>query len=416
MNVHDYTERTIITTWQISFDEIARRNTGAAKLLQLWGYFDNHDLWYELLRWDCYQEAIPSWLQTITSTEISFMNTIDLLLEYSMIEQNSKINSYSMHAVVHDWIRESINKTNNKELLETATTTLGLAAPSRVTRHFVTIERRLLPHVTRWSKYSSQVDKSSETVDLKAYLAGLNGIGVLYSRQQKLAQAQEILQRALSGSENFKSDNEVAFDIVNNLGNLYENQGKLAKAEEMYQRALAGREKAFGSDHPKTLKIVNNLGVLYNKQGNLPEAEKMYQRALAGCEKAFGLDHPAAFDIINNLGVLYNEQGKLAEAEKMYQRVLAGREKAFGLDHPAAFDIINNLGVLYKYQGKLAEAEEMYQRAMKGYKEVFDDGHPKLERVRRNMSALQDLKGIETFFPSNLSFLFITNYLISTVI
>jgi len=47
---------------------------------------------------------------------------------------------------------------------------------------------------------------------------------------------------------------------------------------------------------------------------------------------------------------------------------------------------------------------------------VFDDGHPKLERVRRNMSALQDLKGIETFFPSNLSFLFITNYLISTVI
>ena len=410
MNVHDYTERTIITTWQISFDEIARRNTGAAKLLQLWGYFDNHDLWYELLRWDQFQKAIPSWLQTITRTEISFMNTIDVLLEYSMIEQNSKINSYSMHAVVHDWIRESINKANNKELLETATTTLGLAAPDRVTRHSVTIERRLLPHLTRWFQYFSQVDKSSETVDLKAHLAGLNGIGYLYSCQQKPVQAQEILQRALSGSENFKSDNEVTFDIVNNLGVLYKNQGKLAEAEKMYQQALAGRKKAFGLDHPATLDIINNLGVLYKNQGKLAEAEKMYQRALAGYKKAFGLDHPATLHIINNLGVLYFSQGNLPEAEKMYQRALAGHEKAFGLDHPATLNIINNLGVLYNEQGKLAEAEEMYQRALKGYKEVFDDGHPDLERVRRNMSALQDLKGIETFFPSNLSFLFITNY------
>lgn len=46
---NDYPERTIITTWQISFEEVKLRDEGAAKLLRLWGYLDNQELWYQLL-------------------------------------------------------------------------------------------------------------------------------------------------------------------------------------------------------------------------------------------------------------------------------------------------------------------------------------------------------------------------------
>ena len=71
-----------------------------------------------------------------------------------------------------------------------------------------------------------------------------------------------------------------------NLGNLYADQGKLAEAEQMYQRALQGYEKAWGPEHTSTLDTVNNLGNLYKHQGKLAEAEQMYQRALQGYEKA----------------------------------------------------------------------------------------------------------------------------------
>src|SRR5947199_3589480 len=81
-------------------------------------------------------------------------------------------------------------------------------------------------------------------------------------------------------------DHTSTLDTVNNLGILYVNQGKLAEAEQMYQRALAGKEKALGPDHTSTLDTVNNLGVLYVIQGKLAEAEQMFQRALAGKEKA----------------------------------------------------------------------------------------------------------------------------------
>ena len=57
------------------------------------------------------------------------------------------------------------------------------------------------------------------------------------------------------------------------LGYLYTNQGKLAEAEQMYQRALQGYEKAWGLEYTSTLDTVNNLANLYKNQDKLAEAE-----------------------------------------------------------------------------------------------------------------------------------------------
>jgi len=79
--------------------------------------------------------------------------------------------------------------------------------------------------------------------------------------------------------------------MVNNLGLLYTNQGKMVEAEAMYRRALKGYEKVWGPEHTSTLNTVNNLGLLYKDQGKMVEAEAMYRRALEGKEKAWGPEH-----------------------------------------------------------------------------------------------------------------------------
>jgi tetratricopeptide (TPR) repeat protein len=129
----------------------------------------------------------------------------------------------------------------------------------------------------------------------------------------------------------------------NCLGILYSNQGKLAEAEAIYVRALKGKEKAWGPDHMSTLDTVNNLGALYSDQGKLAKAEAMYVRALKGYEKAWGPDHTSTLDTVNNLGLLYSKQGKLAEAEAMYVRALKGYEKARDPDHRSTSDTAYNL-------------------------------------------------------------------------
>ncbi|EKG09240.1 Tetratricopeptide TPR-1 [Macrophomina phaseolina MS6] len=108
---------------------------------------------------------------------------------------------------------------------------------------------------------------------------------------------------------------------LHHLGDLYSNQGKLAEAEEMYERALDGYQKAFGPDHTATLTTTNNLGLLYFDQGKVAQAEEMYERALSGYEKALGPDHMSTLTTANILGLLYLDQGKLAEAGAIYQRL-----------------------------------------------------------------------------------------------
>ena len=45
----EYRERTLYTTWDLSFAQIKRQDPCAASLLTLLAYFDNQDVWYELL-------------------------------------------------------------------------------------------------------------------------------------------------------------------------------------------------------------------------------------------------------------------------------------------------------------------------------------------------------------------------------
>jgi tetratricopeptide (TPR) repeat protein len=236
----------------ISYDELRRKDASAAKLLQLWSYLDNQDLWFQLLKWPIYQDQAPEWLRRITDTEITFLKTIHNLLSYSLIEQEESSDSYSMHAVVHDWIREFINKEGDN-LFRIGITSVGLAIPEEQEKDYPMMQRRLLPHANRlWQS-------------LHKILFLESGSNEIYDTPY--------LHR------------------LHNLGLLYRDQGRLAEAEAMYQQALARYEKALGPEHTSTLQTVNNLGVLYWNQDKLDEAEVIYQRALAGREKALGLEH-----------------------------------------------------------------------------------------------------------------------------
>lgn len=67
-------------------------------------------------------------------------------------------------------------------------------------------------------------------------------------------------QRALEGKEKLWGFKHIfTLSIVNNLGLLYTNQGKMNEAEKMYQLALRGCEKALGLKHMSIVKIAGNL-------------------------------------------------------------------------------------------------------------------------------------------------------------
>ncbi|KAJ5642325.1 hypothetical protein N7490_006325 [Penicillium lividum] len=385
-----YQQGNMLQTWMISYQEIQRRDPRAADLLLLLAYFDNRDIWFELLQSASNSSEIPDWLEKAISSELGFRDCVRPLIEFSLVYTKQQEGSYAMHPVVQDWcvhLASTDNSVNSLQLTELALVCVGYSVPSDIERNYTELERRLIPHANAVRDRQYSVDKNSIS-------GAFNGLGNLYSDQGKLKEAEEMYQRALAGNEKALGPDHIStLDTVNNLGNLYSDQGKLKEAEEMYQRALAGREKALGPDHTSTLDTVNNLGNLYSDQGKLKEAEEMYQRALAGKEKALGPDHISTLKTVNNLGNLYSDQGKLKEAEEMYQRALAGYEKALGPDHTSTQNTVNNLGILYKNQGKMKDAEEMYQRALAGYEKALGPDHTSTLDTVNNLGNLYSDQG-----------------------
>ncbi|MCJ1269239.1 hypothetical protein MMC22_009129 [Lobaria immixta] len=409
--LQDYPDRSVWTTWAISYNAVRKKDEAAANLLLLWAFLDNKDLWHGLFAGcrvsSLIARRLSEWIGNIASNQLEFTKAIQLLRNYSLIEEVEDLESYATHPTVHEWAYHFQSKDIREELAQLAVLVVGWAVPNSSSRDYPAIQRRLLPHAQVCSQWVSvgkrkQRPGSPNTDEVnfegveekEVSLDAIHRLGLLYHDQGKLAEAEKMYRRALDGKEKaWGPDHTFTLNTVDKLGNLYTDQGKLAEAEKMYRRALDGMEKAWGPDHTSTLDTVNNLGNLYADQGKLAEAEKMYRRALDRKEKAWGPDHTSTLDTVNNLGNLYAGQGKLAEAEKMYRRAFDGYEKALGPDHTSTLDTVNNLGILYAGQGKLAEAEKMYRRALDGYEKAWGPNHTSTLNTVHNLGNLYESQG-----------------------
>ncbi|KAF1813703.1 kinesin light chain 1 [Eremomyces bilateralis CBS 781.70] len=82
-----YEDRTLYSTWDISFKHVQKQNRLSAQLLQLWAYFDNQDLWFELL---CHGDlGDPEWVRELTEDRVNFDDAVRLLCNYGLVEANS---------------------------------------------------------------------------------------------------------------------------------------------------------------------------------------------------------------------------------------------------------------------------------------------------------------------------------------
>jgi tetratricopeptide (TPR) repeat protein len=430
--LQEYAERSVLTTWKISYEQVKSQNEGASNLLQFWSFLFAGDLWYELV--SCAEElaeytVVPEWLRVLSQNRLVFDDVLRLLIQYSLVECRQDTAGYAMHSVLHTWCRcLGTSDAERDSFQNLAIGIVGYMVPGRSMKEYWVLQRRLLPHgqaVFDGIKSGTQAESTSDKdwawyslaymfVHQDRYLeaeamferalAGqektlgpthtstldtVNNLGILYRKQGRLVEAEAMYERALAGKEKTLGPTHTStLDTVNNIGSLYYFQGRRVEAEAMLEQALARKEKALGPTHTSTLDTVNNLGSLYHDQGRRVEAEAMFERALAGQEKALGPTHTSTLDIVHNLGGLYYDQGRRVEAEAMFERALAGQEKALGPTHTSTLDIVHNLGGLYHDQGRLVEAEAMYERALAGTEKTLGPKHPSALKTANNLANL----------------------------
>jgi tetratricopeptide (TPR) repeat protein len=181
----------------------------------------------------------------------------------------------------------------------------------------------------------------------------LYGLGSVYLKQQKTAEARESFERAVKLRAGYPDTLPNAW---NNLGLLATREGRTADAIPYFQEALR-----LSPDH---LIALNNLGNAYRQQKQWDDARKVLERAVA-----VGPEDPEAN---YSLGMVFAQADDTERAFGYLQRALQLR--------PAYPEALNNLGVLYLRTRRRDEAVASFEECMR-VAPAFDQSYLNLARV-----------------------------------
>ncbi len=417
----------VASTWALNFQEV-EQDPVAADILCVSAFLSPDAIPLELLSRGASQLG-PVLAGALAASEdpLVLNEALEPLTHYSLIRLDVDAQTYSMHRMVQEVVKDQMGVERQAEWAERTVRAVAQSFPEVDYQTWTRCERYIphvllcVAHIDHWSmtfpearnllnqagEYFYQRGQFREAEPLlKSILAigeqvlgpehpdtlgYLNNLAILYRSQGKYEQAEPLHQRALTTRERVLGpEHPDTLSSLNNLANLYADQGKYKQAEPLYQRALKAKERVLGPEHPDTLSSLNNLANLYAGQGKYEQAEPLHQQALEARERVLGPEHPDTLSSLYNLANLYHTQGKYEQAEPLYQRALAGSERILGPEHPDTAQTLGNLANLYNDQGKFELAVPLYQQTLAIYESVLGADHPRTVRVQNNYANLQE--------------------------
>ncbi len=271
----DYSIRhPVITTWQMTFDQLRRTRPAAADLLALLSMFD--------------RQGIPECLLHGDDDQLQFEDAIAPLMSFSLVKQQAKERSFEMHRLVQLSTRKWLEL--NKELQKWISEALRTMA-------------KVLP---LW-QYETRSDCQALLPHSKEVLA--------YSPIDEA----DILNHGTVGEK---------------TGLYLLDRGESAVAEQMFRSSVIdARERTLGKEHPDTIRGVHQLALALRLHGKYEEAESMHRQVVESHKMVLRKGHPHAIAAISNLVVVLNCQRKYEEAEQMAREVLEISRKSLGEEH-----------------------------------------------------------------------------------
>lgn len=427
----DYLE-SVATTWALNFEQVKDQSRASAALLRISSFLAPDNIPFELVvkGRDELGHSISSALEEVEENPIVLNQVLEPLTRFSLIRLHIKRQSYSIHRIVQEVVRDSLEEQKRRLWAERAIRALEKAFPKPDYDNWHTCER-LLGHVISAVKVidelgiliaeagrllndtgvycneraeyevagqilskALEIYKKTLGEDHSHFAINIINLATTAYHQGKYTEAESLLARAIEvkGNRLDEDDIDISFGL-NNLAAVYSSQGKYADAERLHEQAWHIREKAVGENHPSVAVSINNLADVYRHQGRYEEAEGLYTKAVRIYEKASSDSNPDIAAVLSNIGMLYVQQGRFQEAEQTHKKALKIREDTLGEHHPfVATDLINLAG-LYRKLGRYSEAEPLYQRALKLYEKSLGTNHTVYATAISNFAFLYQDQG-----------------------
>jgi tetratricopeptide (TPR) repeat protein len=270
-----------------------------------------------------------------------------------MITYHEKTDNFSMHPLVHTWVRERPQNKIAEQAIwcEAAITTLAqciLIPPLGISEADEEMKRDLLPHVDRAQTYQSEIA-------LK-----------IAARQAKRKSIIPVAPPVLGRQRIFQA---VKFSLV------YAQSGKWEEAERLQLMVKNYVCSRLGVAHPLSMRIMLALSGIYWQQTRAKEAAELQSQVLQACIDSLGATHPKTLKAMDTLGATRCLQGRFKESHELHEKAIEGMTKILGPKHENTLLAMNNFGRIKWMYFQYEEAKNWYLKAVAGMKEVFGEHH-----------------------------------------
>jgi tetratricopeptide (TPR) repeat protein len=371
--------KSVMTTFSLAFEGVERLRPDAAELLRFCAFLHPDALPEELLKAGAL--SFDQAYQGMARDSYILNAALAVLRKYSLIKRNSTTKTVSMHRLVQDVLKKSMDEAQQRYWAESVVRMLSRAFPDGEPASWPDC-LRYLPH----ARVGMQLLEAWQMHFVEAVRL-LNSVGYYLYKRGEYAEAQGRYKQAL---ELLAGDEEqlLTSQILSNLGVLHIHLAHYPQAESYLRRALRIREQLLEPTHPDLAQNLNDLAGVYHNQRNLAEAEPLYQQALAIQEQLLGVEDPATVSTLGNLALLKYSLKKYAEAEELNKRVLAAREKHPDATHVDIGQSLLNLAYVYLRQQRYAEAEALFKQALTIYEGVYGSEHPQTMHALNGLGLL----------------------------
>jgi tetratricopeptide (TPR) repeat protein len=382
--------RSVVSTWIANFDAVEKESRTAADVLRLSSFLAPDTIPFGLLTKGA-SELGPQVRDTLAMTGGDPLVVNDLLQplgRFSLIRIDGHAETFSIHRVVQDVLRDAMHDTDRRVWAERTVRAVNRAFPMVAYCNWPSCGR-LLPHALAVAylikQYRMEFPEAGQILhQVAVYLRERGQYGEV---EPLFLQAMEIRRAALGEHHPDYAES------LNDLAELYREMGRFADAEPLYERAAEIRRTALGEYQPGYAESLNDLAELYSQMGRLAEAEPLYERAAEIRRTALGEHHPDYAESLNDLAELYKEMGRFADAEPLYERAAEIRRTALGEHHPDYAESLNNLAILCYTTGRLVQAETLYVKAAEIVRTTLGERHPRYATTLNNLAGLYSAMG-----------------------
>jgi tetratricopeptide (TPR) repeat protein len=421
----------VSTTWLINFEQVEEVSEAAADILRFSAFLSPDNIPLELLILG--RTALTPTIQETLGNgedELAIAELLEPLTRYSLIRKDVNSQSYSIHRLVQEVIKDILDEDKRKQWSERVIYAVQKAFPKIEHATWMLFERMLAQaeaacriierfkfefeeagdllnqtgvYLYERARYQKAEPPLVQSLEMKKRLLGtehsdvassLNNLATLYRTQGRYDQAETLYVQGLEISERLLGAEHLdVANSLNNLAEIYRDQGKYNQAEPLYVQALEMSKRLSGEEHPAMANILNNLAMLYVAQGKYEKAEPLYVQSLEMRKHLLGAEHPTVGSSLNNLAELYRNQGKYEQAELLYMQALELNKQLSGEDHPGVAQNLNNLALLYCSQGKYEKAEPLYVQALEMKKRFLGEEHPDVALTLNNLALLYQSQG-----------------------